>query len=218
MLQVTDAFFPVGAFTQSNGLETYIQTGKIALPKQLEEYIKEYAAFLPYNDLGLFHLAYQSRNDLEEIIRLDHLCAAMKSSKEIKIGSKKMGIRFLKLQNSTQNSPSLIKYNHEVMSGTADGYYPVAMGLFAADMEIEEEHALAMYAYGILSAIVNNGVKMIPLSQMDGQGILARSLKLVEECIAQTKAVDAEMLGISGFAYGLYCMQHECLYTRLYMS
>ena len=38
ILQICDSLFPVGAFTLSNGLETYVQHDIITSPKELEEY------------------------------------------------------------------------------------------------------------------------------------------------------------------------------------
>lgn len=77
---------------------------------------------------------------------------------------------------------------------------------------------LSMYGYSILSAIVNNGVKLVPLSQMDGQRVLFQALEGLENAVVRALHVKTEELGISGSAFEIHCMDHEQLYSRQYMS
>lgn len=60
ILQICDSLFPVGAFTLSNGLETYVQHDIITSPKGLEEYLHSYISVLPYNELGAAAAAYNA--------------------------------------------------------------------------------------------------------------------------------------------------------------
>ena len=60
ILQICDSLFPVGAFTLSNGLETYVQHDIITSPKGLEEYLHSYISVLPYNVLGAAAAAYNA--------------------------------------------------------------------------------------------------------------------------------------------------------------
>lgn len=69
ILQICDSLFPVGAFTLSNGLETYVQHDIITSPKGLEEYLHSYISVLPYNELGAAAAAYNA--DEKELCRLD---------------------------------------------------------------------------------------------------------------------------------------------------
>ena len=58
ILQICDSLFPVGAFTLSNGLETYVQHDIITSPKGLEEYLHSYISVLPYKRLRKGHKAF----------------------------------------------------------------------------------------------------------------------------------------------------------------
>ena len=59
LLQSVDAFFPIGAFTLSNGLEDYVLRERIETAEELSEYLKGFLQIFPYNDLGLlFQLTY----------------------------------------------------------------------------------------------------------------------------------------------------------------
>lgn len=218
MLQAIDAFLPIGAFTLSNGMETYVQQNKITCEQDLEEYLQEYARLFPYQDLGLFYLAYENADNVEKCMELDALCAAMKTPREIRVGSEKTGIRFLKLQQELGECPRLMKYWDCVQEKRASGFHPIALGIFAADQGMEASEAMYMYGYSMFSAIINNAAKLVPLSQVRGQVILAKYLPVLQECVEQAKAITEEELGISGVAYTIRCMQHERLYSRLYMS
>lgn len=59
MLQVSDSLFPIGAFTLSNGLETFVLDKSLKSKEDLEEYIDCFLSVLPYNELGVMMLAYQ---------------------------------------------------------------------------------------------------------------------------------------------------------------
>ena len=75
-----------------------------------------------------------------------------------------------------------------------------------------------MYGYGTISAIVNNAVKLVPLSQMEGQRILHGCFEVLEQCVKKTLGVTTDELGVSAVANDIHCMRHERLYTRQYMS
>ena len=220
MLQAVDAFFPVGAFTLSNGLETYVQQEIFKTTEDLEKYLDDYLRILPENDLGLMYLAWQFREQMEKLQQLDGLAAAAKPAKEIREGSRKVALRFLKAMEKMDGglTGSLAWYYREIRMKSADGSHPIVLGLYAGNLSIDIETALGMYGYSVLSAIVNNAVKLVPLSQMEGQKILNRYLPKLQEAVGKAMKVNMEQIGISGCAWDIRCMQHQWLYARLYMS
>ena len=56
------------------------------------------------------------------------------------------------------------------------------------------------------------------MSQIAGQQILNQALEQVEECVAKAKEVEKEDLGVGGTQMDIAAMNHETLYSRLYMS
>ncbi|WP_425591893.1 urease accessory protein UreF, partial [Haemophilus parahaemolyticus] len=65
---------------------------------------------------------------------------------------------------------------------------------------------------------ITNGVKLIPLSQMDGQDILFDLRGSLVQAVELSLEPDEEWLGAATLANDIRAMQHEQLYTRLYMS
>ncbi len=219
LLQSVDAFFPIGAFTLSNGLEDYVLRERIETAEELSEYLKGFLQIFPYNDLGLLSLAYRHAEDRAFLVRLDHMAGAMKSAKEVRIGSSRMCSRYVKAREAMGDcSGELLWYKEQIKEKEVFGFMPIALGIYAAWLAFGEEELLTMYGYSTLSAIVNNAVKLVPLSQLEGQRVLFEHLK--ELSGAAKKAMDTEIadIGISGTAYEIHCMNHEHLYSRQYMS
>lgn len=219
LLQSVDAFFPVGAFTLSNGLEDYVLSERLRDEEALPTYLRGFLQSFPYGDLGLLSLAYRNAGNREELRTLDHLAAAMKAAKEVRTGSIRMGSRYLKAREAIGDvTEGLAWYRDEIRGKRAYGFHPIALGIYAAEIGYAEEELLAMYGYSVLSAIVNNAVKLVPLSQLSGQRILYEAFDGLKEAAQAALHVTSEQLGVSGAAYEIHCMRHEKLYSRLYMS
>lgn len=217
MLQSTDPYFPTGAFTLSNGLETYVQKGIVHDFKTMREYALSFLENASYNELAFMYHACRCKTD-EEIIRLDALSAASRSAAEVRRGMKRMCASFLRLHEGIGTGGALMRYKAMIDSGRCIGSYPVALGIYCSQTGADVRRALVMYGYSLLSALAVNGVKLIPLGQSDGQRVIAESLGAVEAAVKTAMETDYEELGISGGGFELRAVQHEGLYTRLYMS
>ena len=110
MLQSIDAFFPIGAFTLSNGLEDYVMRDCITSCLELNEYIHGFLQIFPYNDLGLLSLAYREAEKPQMLLQLDHLAEAMKSAKEIRMGSVRMNSRYLKARAAMNDCSGILSW------------------------------------------------------------------------------------------------------------
>ena len=219
IMQSVDAFFPIGAFTLSNGLEDYVVRERIKNGDELREYLTGFMQIFPYNDLGVLSLAYRHYGDREYLLKLDGLVCAMKSAKEVRTGSSRMCSRYIKAREAMHDcGGELDWYKSQVKQGRAFGNHPEALGIYGASLGIDQTYLLTMYAYSILSAIVNNTVKLVPLSQMEGQRILYEMLDSLENLAIKAMETDIYDLGVSGTAFEIHCMNHERLYSRQYMS
>lgn len=215
ILQICDSLFPVGAFTLSNGLETYVQHDIITSPQGLEEYLHSYISVLPYNELGAAAAAYNA--DEKELCRLDEIYSAVKTPFEIRSGSEKVTRRFFKICDKGQDSFTGL-YKSLTEQGKCKGHQCIAYGLYMRDNGIELSEGLAVYGYSICSTIVTNCVKLVPLSQLAGQKILGESFELISSASEKALFTDINDIGISGAGFDLRAMQHERLYSRQYMS
>lgn len=217
ILQICDSLFPIGAFTLSNGLETYVQKELISSPDGLEEYLRSYISLLAYNELGSAAIAY--RSDENELIRLDEIYTACKAPAEIRKGSQRVARRFFRASEKiSESAESLNNYKRLVELGKCSGHQCIAYGLFIKDCGEDLSEGLGVYGYSICSAIVTNCVKLVPLSQLAGQKILAESFEHISAAAEKAMQIGIDEIGVCGAGFELRAMEHEKLYSRQYMS
>lgn len=75
-----------------------------------------------------------------------------------------------------------------------------------------------MYCYSLFSAAVNHAVKLVPLRQLEGQAALYTAMGKIPEAVEKAISVQTDDLGIGGSGFELRSMQHEKLFTRIYIS
>lgn len=214
LMQALDSLFPIGAFTLSNGMETYAQKGIVRDKETLAEFLSAYLYALPTSDLGFAAKAASG----EDPAMLDQLCTASKSPFELRNGSEKLCARFIKAESALGDYPLLKSYSESISSGRCSGHHCIAMGLFIADIVADTGTALQMYCYSLLSAMVNHAVKLVPLRQLDGQQALSCAAKNIPDAVSKALSVSDDELGINGFGFELRSMEHEKLYSRIYIS
>ncbi|MDO5520696.1 MAG: urease accessory protein UreF [bacterium] len=222
LLQVNDALFPIGGYSHSYGLETYIQKNIVKDAADAKDYL---TAKLKYNtlytDLFAVRLAYEyaKNSDLGKLLELNQLTEVSKTPLEIRDASKKMASRFLKtVQELDIPYETNIFQEYVTKLGVKGLHHACIYGVFCAAIGIEERDALSHYLYAQTSAIVTTSVKSIPLSQTDGQKILTSSFPLLTSLVELVQGLEECMYGLSAPAFDIRCMQHESLYSRIYMS
>ncbi|MDD3224275.1 MAG: urease accessory protein UreF [Clostridium sp.] len=221
MLQIADSIFPIGAYTQSNGLETYVQKGIVHDSKTAEQYLKSMLKNnYMYNDFLAVKLAYEymQKGDMEKIKSLDEMLHAAKAPREMKSGSVKMCTRFIKLIEKFYKSEGAYAYKKAIDNGECMGQHSIIYGIFSVEAGIDEEYALKSYFYNMSSCIVNNCVKLIPLGQVDGQKILFEMQEILGGILRGISSLTIDDLGRCCVGFDIKAMQHEDLYSRLYMS
>ena len=224
LLHLTDSTLPIGAYTHSNGLETVIQQRRINDASALERYVRDVMAYnVVHNDAAYLSLAYDAieLNDLAAVVALESQLHASKTAREGREASLKLGMRLLKIFSrypEHRSSPIAQRYQTALVQQETLGMYPVVFALYAVIGGIPKADTLYAFYYNNISAMVTNGVKLIPLSQMDGQDIVVKLRMDIDDWVEQSMNPDNEWLGASTVSFDIHAMQHERLYTRLYMS
>ena len=222
LLQVNDAQFPIGGYSHSYGLETYIQKNIVKDPETalafMESSIKN--SFL-YSELLPAKLAYEyaQAGDLNKILELEETVEASKSPEEIRSAAQKLGSRFIKTvvsMNVDYVSDIFQKYVKAVENSLPT--HATAYGVFCAAVGIDKRRALESYLYTNTAGKLVSCVKTIPLSQTQGQQILRQCHPIFTETLDKLEKLDESKLCLSCPGFDVRCMQHEVLYSRLYMS
>lgn len=222
LLQVNDALFPIGGYSHSYGLETYIQKEIVHDEDSAEEFIHKRLEYnFLYNEFLAVRLGweYAVSGDLTAISRLEEIMEAGKIPRETREASRKLGSRFIKTLSALEipRENRVFEEYREARKGKSV-HHAVAYGVFCGAAGITREEALEHFLYAQTSAMVTNCVKTIPLSQSSGQKLLSGCYPLLQKLTREVKELGEEWLGLSGPGSDLRCMQHEGLYSRIYMS
>lgn len=218
LLQLNDAAFPIGSYTHSWGLETFVQKGIIHDSESAESYFRaELESNFLTNDFLCVRLSYEAaeKSDWQGLLEIDEIYNVSRNAKEIREGSKKLAARFLKTVSLWKN---LNGGEENEENPFAPKHFPVAYGSHCAQSKISEEEALKAFLYSQISARVVTAVKLVPLSQSEGQKILHSLFALFGEILEKVMRLSKEDLCRSSPQSEILSMQHEFLYTRLYMS
>jgi urease accessory protein len=221
LLQLSDPALPVGGFSHSAGLETYVQLGIVKDATTAEAFVKGMLSQnIHFTDAALVSLVYDAiiTGQTDEIKTLDDLCTAVKLPKEMRQASQKLGTRLIKIFQPLCNNDWLHQYAAAIQTKQLTGHYCIAFGIIANALQIPKADALTGFYYNTATGFVTNSVKLIPLSQQSGQALLFSLQPLISQLVQNNMQPDKEMVGVCCAGFDIRSMQHEQLYSRLYMS
>lgn len=221
LLQLSDPALPVGGYAHSAGLETYVQNGSVSDVPAAAAFVQQMLlSNLRYTDGAFVSLAYDAalQADFAELLALHAHCSATKLPEEMRMASGKMGLRLLKIFAEFPRQQLAKEYLLAKKEDAVAAHYCIAFGIIAAASGISKQEMLQGFFYNAASGFVTNCVKLVPLGQQDGQRILFGLQPVIAACVAACIQPDEAMIGVCCPAFEIAQMQHETLYSRLYMS
>lgn len=223
LLHIADPNLPIGGYSHSNGLETYVQKGIVKDKNSAGVFIYNMLSHsLLHNDAAYVRLVYEAMENkakVQDIQKIDEECSAMKSPREIREASHKLGTRLLKIFIENEDACSFLdELSNYIQKNSGVGNYAVVYGVLCHLLGVSLEEALVAFYFSTATGMVTNAVKLVPLGQIEGQKILFEIKKSIPQWVKNTLELPEDRIGLSNVGFDLRSMQHERLYSRLYMS
>ncbi len=221
LFQIHDSAFPIGSFTQTYGMETYIQEDIIRTKEDLIAYC---TSFLFHNlvrgDAILIQEAYAAakEKDIERLLYLEQLCGAMKLAKESREASVKLGRQFIKTVSPLGTDEFLTEWAARIDSKEIKGHYAILYGIYSATTGVSAHHAVMTYLFASLNGLVQNAVRAVPFGQTTGVQATYELIGQVMEAAELVSTLTEDDISNNALGIELASMKHEYLFSRLFIS
>ncbi len=220
-LQLTDSFFPVGAFSYSEGLEAAVDQGWVRNGATLETWMNAWLeqGFVSLEGLALCQLmeAWQSE-DWKAFQRFDIELTAMKPAAATRQSSTTLGKRLLRSCLPLYPHQGLEKILEDIESETLHGNALTVYAALFSVLELSPSASLSSIGYTRLTSMISAALRLIAMGQQEGQTILTRQLQKLPEAIEQVLQEPTRPWTSFVPMMDIAQMNHRYLYTRLFRS
>lgn len=200
--------FPTGAYAYSHGLEWAVAAGDVADPGSLLAWLTDLLRHgSGRNDAILLRQAYHAADDRDRLRAIAECATALAPSRERRAETLDTGRAFAAAA-SAWSCPEF----------PPDIAYPVAVGALAAWHGIQEDDAALGYLHAFTANLISAAVRLIPLGQSAGIGVLAAIEPEILAVANATRGAGLDDLGGCTWRADLAAMRHETQYTRLFRS
>ncbi len=206
LMQWLSPGYPVGAFAYSHGLEQVVEQGLVHSPDSFGAWLHDILSFgTGRSDAILLHCAYRAGTS-DQLHDLDDLARALSPSSERRMETELQGAAFAETTAAIWGGE------------LAPSAYPVAVGAAARREGMDATLACASYLHAFAANLTSAAIRIIPLGQTEGQGVLADLAPLCHALATETADLTTDDIGSSTFAADIASMQHETQYSRQFRS
>ncbi len=221
LFQLCDTNFPNGSFSQSFGLETYIQKDIVhdseSFLKWLRVYVHEQLAYADGLAAKVVYEALEAE-DLEKVWEMDRLLKVQNLARESRDGTQRMGDSMLNMAEAIYGFDQLVTYRQQIRDKQAFGHPAVVFTIAGYQLQVEKETTILYYLYSTIIGLVQNAVRAIPLGQTNGQQIVYQFQKDLQQVTNKIIHMDEAEFGVVSPGLELGQMQHERVGIRIFSS
>jgi urease accessory protein len=221
LFQLCDSNLPTGAFSHSYGLESYIQENIVLNQETFSQWLQVFIhEQLIYSDGLASNLVYDAleKENFQKVWTLDRLLKVQNLPRETREGTQKMGERMLNLVISLYEAPILSVYRKRIEEKQSFGHPSIVFTMTAHYLGIPKSTTILFYLYSVVSSLVQNAVRSIPLGQTAGQRVLHDAKSLLVNAAEKIERMTEEDFGIVSPGIELSQMRHERVNIRIFMS
>ncbi|MDE6453062.1 MAG: urease accessory protein UreF [Muribaculaceae bacterium] len=221
LLQFSDATFPVGTFSFSNGLETAAGLGLVHDAESLAQYTRSAVLQAAFSDGVAALLAHRAAlaGDYAAVVAADQALMRFKMNHEARLMLRRMGKKLAELGVHLWGDDTLIgRWLSDIKAERTPGCYPVAQGLAFAAAGLGERELYASHQYGVANMVVSAALRCVRVSHYDTQGILYSLAGETDAMYEQAR--DMTLDGMNAFVpeMDILASLHEKGNMRMFMN
>jgi urease accessory protein len=221
-MQLLDSALPIGGFSHSFGLESLVQNGTVQKPGHLKQYMETMlnGSWAPIDALAVKAVyLYAPGAQWETLWQVDRMQHVQRAAYETREGVVKMGRRLLQLGLSIYPDLPWRLLQEAIRQHKCFGTHPLIHGWLAYHLQVPVSMAAEGYLYACTMTCINSGLRLMSIGQTEGQRVLAEMLPIIAEAWKKTEHLDPLKDGFGNTPMAdIAMMQHENLYSRLFMS
>lgn len=220
LLQFSDSALPIGSFAFSNGLESALQTGVVADPEGLQDYVELLLHQSARMDaVALLH-AHRAAlvGDYSAVLAADAELFCRRVGEEQQLMLTRVGRKFAELVLKISPSPTLERWLDDIKAGSTPGCYPIGQAVALAHMGVDEVEAFIMHQYGIASMVLSAALRLMRIDHLDTQRILFAAQDRAEDDYCAVRDLSLEEMSSFAPVFDVLVAHHTTTHVRLFMN
>lgn len=220
LLQFSDATFPVGTFSFSNGLETASHLSIVHDADTLEQYTRSVARQGAYSDGVAALLAYRAvkEGNYDDVVAIDQRLMLFKMNDEARLMLRRMGKKFAELGVKLFAESMFVRWLADINADITPGSYPVAQGIAFAEAGLSEEELFESHQYGVINMVLSAALRCVRVSHYDTQQILFRLSEEVPALFERVRTLRFEDMNSFVPEMDIFASMHEKGQMRMFMN
>jgi len=221
LLQISDAFYPTGAYAHSFGLEGLVQEGVVTDRAKLRTFLLEHALpLLARTDLPIAAGVWTAAGDPVDWARIAEGCvlgSAVRGAREPREASEAIGRQRIELASMLRGGLAA-EFNRRATEACWPRPACVAAAIEGRQLGAPRDAVLASLVYSAAAGLIAAAMKLLRLGQNSAQSLLAEGLALTPLLIDQALALAPGEIGGFHPWWDIAAARHESADGRMFIS
>ena len=220
LMQFSDSALPVGSFAFSNGLESALQTGTVADPAGLMQYVELLLRQTARMDgIALLH-AHRATvgGDYDAVRAADGELYCRRVGEEQQLMLTRVGRKLAELVLKIDQPPLLQRWLTDIKADATPGCYPVGQAIALAHMGADEAETFAMHQYGVATMILGAALRLMRIDHLDTQRILFEVQGRLEDDYFAVRDLSLDEMSSFSPIFDVLVAHHTTTHVRLFMN
>lgn len=221
LLQLASAALPVGAFSHSLALEMAVEDGVVRNQAQAQRWIADMLAHVWANgEAPLWHAQYHAwaALDASALQRHNDTLLAQRESAELLAETVQTGRSLVQWLLALPDLPAFTDTHRQRLAMLQPPAFASVHACAAQVLGLDARTGLHALAWSLAENLTTAAIKLVPLGQVAGQGILRRLWPQLPAWIDQALQCAPEQATNFAPMLGILSARHETQYTRLFRS